>query len=75
MFLGRKFGSNGFDLSWPFGGSGFLKSRHANKKLKDLLEKCANPTNSKDGTRLSAPDNIKAELYKVLEEIVSFVED
>ena len=75
MFLGRRFGSNVFDLSWPFGGNGFLKSKHADKKLKDLLERCANPTNAKDGTRLSAPDNIKVALYKALEETVSFMND
>ena len=75
IFLGRQYFNVGTDIDWLFKDSGFLVSRHANRKIKDLLQKCANPSNAADGTRIAASNKIKLELYKALEEIVNFMDD
>ena len=35
-----------------------------------MLERCANPTGSKEGIRISADGEIRMELYKALREIM-----
>jgi hypothetical protein len=58
-----------FDIRYPF------SLTYANSGLNDILQKCANPSKSKDEIRLAAPNSIKIKLYKALEEIVNFMED
>lgn len=54
----------------PFTLPGLLTSKHLNKRLKKMLERCANPTGSKEGIRISADGEIRMELYKALREIM-----
>jgi len=55
--------------------SGLLTSKHSNKRIRRNLELCANPSKSKDPeVRISAPSKVKLDLYKSLEEILSFSE-
>jgi hypothetical protein len=75
VFLGRQSIGIEIDIGWVFKENGFLTSKHANSRLTDLLQKCANPSKSKDGIRLAAPNKIKVDLYKALEEIINFMED
>ena len=35
-----------------------------------LLERCANPSGSREGIRLAAPEEIRIELYKALREVM-----
>ena len=65
MFLGG-------DLGYKFlGGTGLLVSKHASKGLQQALQRCANPSNSKDKTRLGAGREIFKKLYETLREAVT----
>ena len=55
--------------------NGLLVSKHGHRKLNELLKACSNPSKSKDAVRLAAPDKVKMDLYKALEQIVNFMED
>ena len=75
VFLGRKYLSVGNDVGWLFKDQGFLVSKHGNRRLNELLQRCANPSKAKDGVRIQVPKETKVSLYKALEEIVNFAED
>ena len=75
MFLGRKYLSVGNDVGWLFKDQGFLVSKHGNRRLNELLQRCANPSKAKDGVRIQVPKETKVSLYKALQEIVNFAED
>merc|ERR1719481_1395440 len=53
------------------GGTGLLVSKHASKGLQQTLQRCANPSNNKEGVRLGAGRYIFNTLYKTLREVVS----
>ena len=62
----------GDNLGFRFaGGTGLLASRHASRGLKQALQRCANPTGSKDGVRLSADQTMFTKLYASLKEVVT----
>ena len=47
----------------------FHSSKHMPRKMRSMLEKCANPAKAKDGSRTAADDKIRKELYRMLKEI------
>jgi len=60
-------------LSYSGGGAGLLVSKHASRRVVRALQQCANPTGSKDPqVRVAASSKDKTELYKALEEVISF---
>ena len=62
----------GGDLGFKFlGGTRLLVSKHASKGLQQALQRCANPSNSKDKTRLGAGREIFKKLYETLREAVT----
>ena len=53
------------------GGRGLLVSKHASKGLQQALQRCANPSNSKDKVRVGAGREIFKKLYETLREAVT----
>ena len=53
------------------GGRGLLVSKHASKGVQQALQKCANPSNSKDKVRVGAGREIFKKLYETLREAVT----
>jgi len=58
--------TSGLPVSFP----GLLWSKHLNKRIKRLLESCANPSGSKTNIRIEASSEIRTELYKALREVM-----
>ena len=69
MFLGQHLNFK------SLGSTGLLISKHANRRVQEIVEKCANPAGATSEIKIEANEEIFQELKSSLKEIVKIHSD